>query len=172
LVRRRRIGFEQFAKDLLCDADWLQECVELLRLRPQLVFYGPPGTGKTYLARELARYLAGRAPETVGLVQFHPAYGYEDFVQGYRPRGQPGDGGQIAFDRVSGPLMRLARAAESNPEQPHFLIIDEINRGNLAKIFGELYILLEYRTRSSTCCTRPRTAAASPCRGICTSSAR
>ena len=65
--------------------DWLQECVELLRDRPQLIFYGPPGTGKTYLAQELASHLVGGKPENVQLVQFHPAYTYEDFFEGYRP---------------------------------------------------------------------------------------
>ena len=66
--------------------DWLQECVELLRDRPQLIFYGPPGTGKTYIAQELAGHLATEA--NVKIVQFHPAYTYEDFFEGYRPKGR------------------------------------------------------------------------------------
>ncbi|WP_146150171.1 AAA family ATPase [Actinomadura rubrobrunea] len=136
-----------FAERLLVGREWLQECVELLRERPQLIFYGPPGTGKTYLAQHLARYLTGGQPETVKLVQFHPAYSYEDFFEGFRPR--TADDGQIRFELVRGPFRRMAAAAHAHPNQPYVLIIDEINRGNLAKIFGELYFLLEYRKGES-----------------------
>ena len=125
--------------------DWLQECVELLRDRPQLIFYGPPGTGKTYLAQELASHLVGGKPENVQLVQFHPAYTYEDFFEGYRPAKA---NETVVFDLVKGPLRRLADAAGRRLGEPHVLIIDEINRGNLAKIFGELYFLLEYRNKA------------------------
>lgn len=119
---------------------WLQECVELLRDRPQLIFYGPPGTGKTFIARQFAEHLAG---ENVRLVQFHPAYSYEDFFEGYRPA-QLGSG-QVGFELRPGPLRSLVDKAKENPDAVFVLIIDEINRGNLAKIFGELYFLLEYR---------------------------
>lgn len=134
---------EDFALELLVDRDWLQECVELLRDKPQLIFYGPPGTGKTFLAQRLARHLTGGKPENVQLVQFHPAYSYEDFFEGYRP--SKNTAGVITFELTPGPLRRLADAARAHPEEPHVLIIDEINRGNLAKVFGELYFLLEYR---------------------------
>ena len=76
------------------------------------------------------------------LVQFHPSYAYEDFVQGYRPILR---NGQAGFTRRNGPLVNAAEAARDEPDAPHFLIIDEVNRGNLAKVFGELYFLLEYR---------------------------
>ncbi|MFF0308152.1 AAA family ATPase [Streptosporangium sp. NPDC004379] len=138
---------DELARTLLVDRDWLQECVELLRDRPQLVFYGPPGTGKTYLAQELAHFLAGGRPENVKLVQFHPAYSYEDFFEGFRPVQTP-DGQGVTFKPLPGPLLRLVDAARQRPEEPYVLIIDEINRGNLAKIFGELYFLLEYRRRA------------------------
>ncbi|GAA4303739.1 hypothetical protein GCM10023178_10620 [Actinomadura luteofluorescens] len=134
---------DALAKELLVEREWLQECVELLRERPQLIFYGPPGTGKTYLARKLAKHLVGGRPECVQLVQFHPAYAYEDFFEGYRPK--KADDGTVSFDLVRGPFRRLVSAALSHPGRPYVLIIDEINRGNLAKIFGELYFLLEYR---------------------------
>ena len=129
--------FDDLADRLLLDASFLDTAWALLEDRRQVVFYGPPGTGKTYVARELAREIAGA--DAVTLVQFHPSYAYEDFVEGYRP--DPKTGG---FRLVDGPLKEAAtRARES--EGPHFLIVDEINRGNVAKVFGELYFLLEYR---------------------------
>jgi 5-methylcytosine-specific restriction protein B len=81
-------------------------------------------------------------PDAVRLVQFHPSYSYEDFFEGFRPSAK---GDVVGFELVPGPLRRLAAAAEADKERPHVLIIDEINRANLAKVFGELYFLLEYR---------------------------
>src|SRR5260370_20042394 len=137
---------EEFAAELLIGQDWLQECVELLRDKPQLIFYGPPGTGKTYLAQEFSRHLTGGKPENVQLVQFHPAYSYEDFFEGYRP--SKNSAGAVTFELSAGPLRRLADAARTHPDEPHVLIVDEINRGNLAKVFAELDFLLEYPRRA------------------------
>ncbi|MAG37258.1 MAG: hypothetical protein CL878_13570 [Dehalococcoidia bacterium] len=81
------------------------------------------------------------------LVQFHPSYAYEDFVEGYRPSL---DKGQPRFDLAEGPLKELGRAAASDPEHQYVLVIDEINRGNVTKVFGELYFLLEYREEQIT----------------------
>lgn len=129
----------KLASDLHVSQSWLQESIDLLNDRPQLIFYGPPGTGKTYLAQAIAKHVAG---ENVRLVQFHPAYSYEDFFEGYRP--QEGGG----FQLKPGPLRKVVSQAKENPQDAFVLIIDEINRGNLAKVFGELYFLLEYRTEN------------------------
>ncbi|MFE2261045.1 AAA family ATPase [Streptomyces griseosporeus] len=140
---------EAFAADLLVhDRAWLEEMRELLVDERQLVLYGPPGTGKTYLAMKLAEYFGG-GPEQVKIVQFHPSYAYEDFFEGFRPVEDP-ETREVAFRLTAGPLRELADLAsrEGNRHIPHFLIIDEINRANLAKVFGELYFLLEYRTKS------------------------
>jgi 5-methylcytosine-specific restriction protein B len=134
---------EALANELLLPRAWLQEALDLLREKRQLIFYGPPGTGKTYVAQRLASHVTSGGG-TYKLVQFHPSYAYEDFVEGYRPRPAV-DGGGISFELVPGPLRQIADAARDDPAQPYLLIIDEINRGNLAKVFGELYFLLEYR---------------------------
>jgi 5-methylcytosine-specific restriction enzyme B len=130
------------AADLLMDQAELQKIADLLWERRQLIFYGPPGTGKTYLAKTLARHLAEDG--TVRLVQFHPSYSYEDFFEGFRPQAADGTG-TLAFELTPGPFRLFAEAAKDNPTTPYILIIDEINRANLAKVFGELYFLLEYR---------------------------
>jgi len=130
--------WKRLADELCLDVGWFERFEELLRDKGQVVLYGPPGTGKTFIAKHFARSLAG-AEERVRVVQFHPAYTYEDFVEGYRPREGAG------FGLVAGPLRELAEAAADDGENPYLLIVDEFNRGNLPKILGELYLLLEYR---------------------------
>ncbi|MEU8513990.1 DUF4357 domain-containing protein [Kitasatospora sp. NPDC048722] len=153
LIARRELALPEptpeLAEDLLVhDVEWLQEVRDLLWDERQLVLYGPPGTGKTYLAQKLAEFLGG-GPEQVKLVQFHPSYAYEDFFEGFRPKEDP-ETREVAFRLTAGPLRELADLAsrEGNRHVPHFLIIDEINRANLAKVFGELYFLLEYRNKA------------------------
>ncbi len=133
---------EALGEELLLGADFLRSIERLLDDKGQVVFQGPPGTGKTYVARRLAECLAG-SRDRVRLVQFHPSYAYEDFVQGYRPTVD--DQGRGSFKLRNGPLVRMADRARQDPGARHFLVIDEINRGNLAKVLGELYFLLEYR---------------------------
>ena len=132
---------DSLARDLHLTVDFLKEIEALLEDKKQVIFQGPPGTGKTYVAQALARHLAG-SDERVTLVQLHPSYAYEDFVQGFRPTLRDG---QPAFELRNGPLLRAARMARQAPDYKHFLVVDEINRGNLAKVLGELYFLLEYR---------------------------
>ena len=125
------------------DREWLQAGLDLLERRRQIILYGPPGTGKTFIAKALADHVSvGAGP---ALVQFHPSYSYEDFVSGYRP---VVEGGALVYRLKDGPFLRIAREARSNPETSYVLVIDEINRGNIAKIFGEMYFLLEYRDES------------------------
>ena len=136
------IDMTPLARELHLPIDFLQNIETLLREKKQVIFQGPPGTGKTFVAQRLARHLAG-GDGRCQLVQFHPSYSYEDFVRGYRPA--PLDNGQPGFALKDGPFMQIAREAEDDQGGHYFLIIDEINRGNLAKVFGELYFLLEYR---------------------------
>lgn len=133
---------DALADGLLLDSAFLREVAWLLDDKRQVIFHGPPGTGKTFVARRLAACLAG-AQERVHLVQFHPSYVYEDFVQGYRPTLD--EVGRAGFRLRNGPLLDVAARARAEPDRNHYLVIDEINRGNLGKVFGELYFLLEYR---------------------------
>ena len=135
---------EDVATELLLDVAALRNIERLLQAKGQVIFYGPPGTGKTYVAQELAKFFTSGGG-AYQLVQFHPSYAYEDFVEGYRPteiNGQPG------FKREDGPLKRIAEEAMAQPDKTFVLIIDEINRGNVAKVLGELYFLLEYRDQA------------------------
>jgi 5-methylcytosine-specific restriction protein B len=129
------------ARTLLVPEDWLAEVVEQVIQSKQVIFYGPPGTGKTFIGKAIAQHLASK--ENTEIIQFHPSFSYEDFFEGFRPVEKTD--GSVSLEKVDGPLKRIAKAARSNPDNKYVLIIDEINRGNLAKVFGELYFLLEYR---------------------------
>jgi DNA polymerase III delta prime subunit len=132
------------AEQLLLPLPSLQETFGLLAEKRQLIFYGPPGTGKTYIAQAIGEHIEGDGG-TWRLVQFHPSYTYEDFFEGYRPESHDG---RLSYELVPGPLRRIAADARAQPDKMHLLVIDELNRGNVSKVFGELYFLLEYRNRA------------------------
>ncbi|RYG86552.1 MAG: DUF3578 domain-containing protein, partial [Alphaproteobacteria bacterium] len=129
---------------LFIDPDEFRRILDIWRDKKNLVLQGAPGVGKSYIARRLAYALmAQKDPSRVAVVQFHQSYGYEDFVQGYRPTA---DGG---FELRDGVFHRFCEQARKRPGVPHVFIIDEINRGNLSKIFGELMLLIEHDKRAA-----------------------
>ena len=135
------MSIEELAEELyLASSKELEEIIEMLEDRPQVIFYGPPGTGKTHIAEELARYLSG-SDERVEVIQFHPSYGYEDFIEGWRPHPKG------HFELREGALKAIAQKAKDSPDDEFVLVIDEINRANLSKVIGELFYLLEKRGR-------------------------
>ncbi|UOQ75618.1 AAA family ATPase [Hymenobacter sp. 5516J-16] len=144
--------------ELFISAEKLAATLAALRRRRNLILQGPPGTGKTYLARRLAWLELGATDAArVELVQFHPSYSYEDFVQGFRPDGAG------TFRLQNGILVDFCQRAAQDPERPYFLLIDELNRGNVARIFGELLLLLEADKRGPAHAVRlPYAPAGSP----------
>lgn len=134
---------QAFTAETGYSADQLKGWIDQWRRKQQLILYGPPGTGKTYLAERLARYLVDGGGFSE-LVQFHASYAYEDFVQGIRPQVVEG---ALHYELAAGHFLRFCDKARQAGEKPCVLIIDEINRANLARVFGELMYLLEYRDR-------------------------
>ena len=140
------------AEELLVEKSDLEELADLLHDKGQIILYGPPGTGKTYLARRLATALTGD-PERAVIVQFHPSMSYEDFFEGFRPRLSADN--SLSYELRPGPLALLAEQADASPSVPHVLVVDEINRANIPKVFGELLFLLEYRDEAIRTMYRP-----------------
>ena len=134
--------------DILADGcflneDKLESMLRRLQTKQNLILQGPPGTGKTWLAKKLAYALIGHKDDSkVRPLQFHPNLSYEDFVRGWRPQG---DG---KLELVDGPFLQLIADAEENPDDEYVMVIEEINRGNPAQIFGEMLTLLEADKRN------------------------
>ena len=123
----------------------LEKMLERLRTKKNLILQGPPGTGKTWLAKRLAFALIGQRNDSkVRALQFHPNLSYEDFVRGWRPTGE----GKLSL--VDGPFLEMVKAALKEPTVQHVVVIEEINRGNPAQIFGEMLTLLEADKRTPT----------------------
>lgn len=133
------------AEPVLQPEETVADALAALRYKRNLILQGPPGVGKTFLAQHLAEtLLGGRDERRMRTVQFHQSYAYEDFVQGYRPDGRGG------FRLKNGPFYEFCLLAQRHPKQAFVFLIDEINRGNLSKVFGELLLLLEADKRSAT----------------------
>ena len=133
---------EKCAADTGFDLETLSMWRDAIERKGQAVLYGPPGTGKTYMAEALAKGLIGGGDGFSEVVQFHPAYAYEDFMQGIHPRTSR-EGG-LEFVMVPGRFLDFCREAQGRSDTC-VLIVDEINRANLSRVFGELMYLLEYR---------------------------
>ena len=133
----------QFAGETGFEEAQIKRWRRVIERKKQAIFYGSPGTGKTFIAEKIAQYLIGGGDGLSELVQFHPAYSYEDFIQGIRPQSQDG---QLTYPRVPGRFLEFCKKAEPC-KGLCVLIIDEINRANLASVFGELMYLLEYRDK-------------------------
>ena len=126
-----------FLSEVFMDSDRYDELVKLLKYKKNVILQGAPGVGKTFLAKRLAYSIIGKkSNRQVETIQFHQSYSYEDFIMGYKP---VDDG----FELQKGVFYRFCKKAEADPDNDYFFIIDEINRGNLSKIFGELLMLVE-----------------------------
>ncbi len=134
-------SFEQLMQDTYMEEDQIERFVKAINRKGQAIIYGPPGTGKTYVAEKLAQYLI-EGDGFHDIVQFHPAYSYEDFIQGIRP--QVREDNLLEYDLVPGRFMEFCERS-AGIDGISVLIIDEINRANLSRVFGELMYLLEYR---------------------------
>lgn len=134
----------QLADDLLIKEAIISSWIKGIERKGQGILYGPPGTGKTFTAEKIAKHLVAEGDGFTEIVQFHPAYAYEDFIQGLRPK--PRKDGGLDYAVIPGRFLDFcAEATKRNGRC--ILIIDEINRANLARVFGELMYLLEYRDR-------------------------
>ena len=141
-VYNPKYKLEKYVDTTYIEESQLKTWIKSITRKKQAIFYGSPGTGKTFIAENVAQYLIGGGDGFYELIQFHPAYSYEDFIQGIRP--QTKDGGQLSYNLVPGRFLQFCNQAAECKDKC-VLIIDEINRANLAEVFGELMYLLEYR---------------------------
>lgn len=137
---------DDFLKDVyMSNVDYYDDLVRILESEKNIILQGAPGVGKTYMAKRLAYSIMGEKNiKRVNMIQFHQSYSYEDFVMGFRPNS---DG---LFKLEPGVFYDFCKTAEIDEENKYFFIIDEINRGNLSKIFGELFMLIEADKRKNT----------------------
>lgn len=128
---------EDFLEEVFMDESSYNSLAGLLKRKKNIILQGAPGVGKTFMAKRLAYSMIGKKdPTRVKMIQFHQSYSYEDFIMGYRPDGN-------GFKLKRGPFYEFCNIAAEDSENNYFFIIDEINRGNISKIFGELFMLIE-----------------------------
>ena len=133
-----------FLNEVFMTNEQYDTLLDLLSYQKNIILQGAPGVGKTFAAKRLAYSIIGvQDSSRVQIVQFHQSYSYEDFIMGYRPN-------KDGFDIVSGPFYDFCKAAQDDDENDYFFIIDEINRGNMSKIFGELLMLIERDKRGES----------------------
>ena len=132
-------GKEDFLKDVYMQPEAYDRLVRLVKNKMNIIMEGAPGVGKTFTAKRLAYSILGeKDPERVEMIQFHQSYNYEDFIEGFRPSEKG-----MGFDIKRGAFYKFCRKAQEDPDNKYFFIIDEINRGNVSRIFGELFMLIE-----------------------------
>ena len=137
-------GWNEFESHVFIQNDLIRSAIRALNLKKNIILQGSPGVGKSYLAKRIAYLMMEEKDDRrIGMVQFHQSYSYEDFVQGFRPNE---DGN---FKLTNGVFYQFCLDAASDPGNAYFFIIDEINRGNLSKIFGELMLLIEHDKRNA-----------------------
>ena len=137
---------EDFAAESRFTKDRIQDWERKLHRKMHIVFQGPPGTGKTFVAERMARMLLSESAGYSDTVQFHPSYAYEDFMQGIHPQVEDGE---LTYRIQAGRFLQFCKeAGKRDAQTPCVLIIDEINRANLSRVFGELMYLLEYRDKT------------------------
>ena len=126
-----------FLSDVYMSEQDYETLVNVLKMKKNIILQGAPGVGKTFTAKRLAYSIIGsKNPDRVQMIQFHQSYSYEDFIEGYRPT-------ENGFTIKKGSFYKFCKLAEDDDENDYFFIIDEINRGNLSKLFGELFMLIE-----------------------------
>ena len=126
-----------FLNEVYIDSDKYDSIISILDKKKNIILEGAPGVGKTFMAKRLAFSILGKKQkENLCLIQFHQSYSYEDFIEGYRPT-------EDGFSLEKGIFYKFCKKASENPSEKFYMIIDEINRGNLSKIFGELLMLIE-----------------------------